>query len=306
MRIQRRCIHDERGNEDPVKVRESAIPRPHARKSNTQIKETSTPKKHVQDAVRKRNVDQQQTVPSVPVFEEQVRRPVPIANMIARPASPVIQEAGIPSFPAGCPQASSAKPFPLDPALFGDGAKSGQRKEQTTVSGTLQQSTDPSMESPDRYIREPSSKVADQWQVTDACAVPDIEVGAATLESREHFEPPASSLVSPPASSHDDADISPINAHAGWKSSTVSSRHSSSQPKQHRYTPESGSMRGASSSSYGENAQEKAASPVMADHSFDQKPKARTNSENTADEESMRLIKELQAEEYGLRRRGRA
>lgn len=303
----RRCIHDEHGKEDPIKIRESAIPRPHARKLNTHIKESSTPKKHVQGAVRKHNVDQQQPVPTVPAPEEQYRRPVPIANMIARPASPVFQEPGIPSLPDVFLQASSAEPFPLDPALFENITNSIQHEEQTTDPVTLQQSIGPRAISPHRYIQELSVKAADQWQIADSCPAPDIEVAVATLESRESFEPPASSLVSPPASSHDDAGISPINAHAGWKSSAVSSRRSSSPPKQMpRYTPESGSMRRASSSSYGENAQENAASPVVTDLSSDQKPKARIGSENMADKESMRLIKELQAEEYGLRRRGRA
>ena len=248
-------------------------------------------------------------MPTIPVLEEQVRRPAPIANMIARSASPVIQEIGISSLPDGLPKTSSAEPFPLDPALFEDGANGSQQEEETAASVTLQKSIGPRGVSPLRYIKELSDNVADQWQITDTPHALDIEVGVATLESRESFEPPASSLVSPPASSHDDAGISPINVHAEWKSSTVSSsssRHSSSQPKQmQRYTPESGSMRRASSSSYSENAQEKAASPVTADLSSDQKPKARPGSENMADEESMRLIKELQAEEYSLRRRGR-
>lgn len=259
----------------------------------------------MQGTARKRHVDQQQPGPTVPVFEEQMRRPAPIANMIA-PASPVVQESGIPILPDGSPQASSSEPFPLDPALFEDSANSIQHEEQTTVPVTIQQSVSPSAVSPHKYIEELSDKVADQWQIIDPCRAPDIEVGAATLESRESFEPPASLLVSPPASSHDDSGITPINSHTGWKSSP-GSRHSSSHPKQmQRYTPESGSMRRASSSSYEENSQEMAVSPVIADLSSDQKTKLRIDSENMADEESMRLIKELQAEEYGLRRRGRA
>ena len=230
---------------------------------------------------------------------------MPIANMIAPPVSPVFQEPGLPSLPNGFPQASPVEAFPLDPALFEDITNSIQREEQTTVPVTLRQSIGPTSVSPHRYIEELSEKVAEQWQITNSCPAPDIEIGAATLESRESFQAPASSLVSPPASSHDDAGISPTNSHAGWKSSP-GSRHSSSQPKQmQRYTPESG-MRRASSSSCGDNAQENVASPVIADLSSDQKSKSRICSENMADEESMKLIKELQAEEYGLRRRGRA
>lgn len=245
-------------------------------------------------------------MPTIPVLEEQMRRPAPTANMIAQPASPVIPGKSIPSLPDGLPKTSSVEPFRLDPALFEDNANGSQHEEQTAASVTLQKSVGPRGASPRRYKKELSDNIADQWQITDTRHAPDIEVRVATLDSRESFEPQASSLVSPPASSHDDAGVSPINAHAEWKSSTVSSRHSSSQPKQtQRYTPESGSIRRASSSSYSEKAQEKPASPVMADLSSDQKPKVRSGSENMADEESMRLIKELQAEEYGLRKRGR-
>ena len=295
--VQRRCIHDAYGNEDPVKVRESAIPRPHARKSNTQMKEASTPKKHVQGTVRKHNVDQQQTMPNVSESEEHMRRPAPIANMIASRASPL---------PDYFPQVSSSEPLPLDPALFKDNANSIPHEEQTSVPSSLQQSRSPSTVLHHGYIEDLSDKVHDQWQIASSCPAPDIDVGTARLVSSEIFEPPASSLVSPPASSHDDAGISPINAHAemGWKSPTTSSRHSSSQPKQmQRYTPESGSMRRASSSSYGENLHEQPAS--AAGLSSDQKSKGRTSSDNMADEDSMKLIKELQAEEYGLRRRGK-
>ena len=302
---QRRCIHDEYGNEDPIKVRESAIPRPHARKSNTQSKEASTPKKYLQGAAHKRNAyQQQQPAPTISIFEEQISRPAPIANMIAPPANSVIQRSEVPGLTDHVPLASPGEPIHLDPALFDDSANNVQHEELTSTSVTHQQSVGPSVASPHEYMKEFSNKVADQWQTTDSCPAPHIEIGATTIEPRGSFEPPASSLVSPPASLHDDAGVSPVDAHAGWKSSSLSSRHSSSQPKQmQRYTPDSGSMRRASSSSYDENTLENAVLPVMADVSSDQKAKARNGSQNTADEESMRLIKELQAEEYGLRRR---
>ena len=262
------------------------------------MKETSTPRKHVQGAVRKRNLDQQRPTPSRSECEEQMRRPAPIANMIARRAGPL---------PDNLLQAPFSEPLLLDPALFNDNANTISHEEQASVSCNFQQSISPSTELHPGDTKELLDKVADQWQITGSCSAPDIDVGTATLESSESFEPPASSLVSPPASSHDDAGISLINAHAGWDSSTVSSRHSSSQPKQmQRYTPESGSMRRASSSSYGENLQEQPRSSIMAELSSDQKPKVRAISENIADEDSMKLIKELQAEEYGLRRRGKA
>ncbi|KAM0794564.1 hypothetical protein BDR22DRAFT_814938, partial [Usnea florida] len=301
----RRCIHDEHGNEDPIKVRESAIPRPHARKSNTQTKEASTPKKYLQGAAQKRNAgQQQQPAPTISISEEQISRPAPVANMIAPPSNSVVQGSEVPGLTDHVPLALPGELISLDPALLDDGANNVQHEELTSTSFTRQRSVDPSVASPHGYMKEISNKIADQWQITDTCPAPHIEIGATTIEPRGTFEPPASSLVSPPASLHDDAGVSPVDAHAGWKSSSLSSRHSSSQPKQtQRYTPDSGSMRRASSSSYDENAPENAVSPGMADRFSDQKAKARNGSENTADEESMRLIKELQAEEYGLRRR---
>lgn len=160
------------------------------------MKEASTPKKHVQGAVRKCNLDQQQTVPPESVFEEQMRRPAPIANMIARPASPVNHEAGVSSLPNCLPRAPSAETFPLDPALFRDNANSISHKDQASVGINLPQSISPSAVSRQRYMKELSDKVADPWH-TDPCPAPGIEIGTATLESGESFEPPASSLVSP-------------------------------------------------------------------------------------------------------------
>ena len=263
------------------------------------------PKKYLQGAAQKRNADQQQQpAPTISISEEQISRPAPVANMIAPHSNSVIQGSEVPGLTDHVPLASAGELISLDPALLDDGANNVQHEELTSTSFTRQRSVDPSVALPHGYMKEISDKIADQWQITDSCPAPHIEIGATTIEPRGTFEPPASSLVSPPASLHDDPGVSPVDAHAGWKSSSLSSRHSSSQPKQmQRYTPDSGSMRRASSSSYDENALENAVSPVMADRSSDQKAKARNGSENTADEESMRLIKELQAEEYGLRRR---
>lgn len=301
----RRCIHDEHGNEDPIKVRESAIPRPHARKSNTQTKEASTPKKYLQGAAHKRNAyQQQQPAPNISISEEHISRPAPIANMIAPPSNSVIQGSEVPGLTDHVPLASPGELTHLDPALFDNSANNAQHEELTSTSVTCQRSVGPSVALPHKYVKELPNKIGDQWQITDSCPASHVEIAATTIEPRGSFEPPASSLVSPPASLHDDAGVSPVDAPAGWKSSSLSSRHSSSQPKQmQRYTPDSGSMRRASSSSYDENAQENAVLPVMANMSSDQKAKARNGSQDTADEESMRLIKELQAEEYGLRRR---
>lgn len=135
-------------------------------------------------------------------------------------------------------------------------------------------------------------------------------------ESETIEQPAASSLVSPPASSHDDMGKSPLPSQAELTPSTSSSRHSSRHPKQvRRYTPESGPARRTSSSSVGEASAGKGAfgdtgqpviptSPVFS--SSRRQSKGDGGPDIVADEESLKLIKELQAEEHGLRRRRRS
>ena len=134
------------------------------------------------------------------------------------------------------------------------------------------------------------------------------------LENGSGFEQPAaSSLVSPPASSHDEAEQLLSNLDPNLAPSASSSRHSSQHPKQtQRYTPESGPIRRDSSSSTNPpphvGTPSRAASPPTigrAPDSAQKRVKAPPGFETVTDEESLRLIKELQAEEYGLRRRGR-
>ena len=149
------------------------------------------------------------------------------------------------------------------------------------------------------------------------------------------FSVPAASLVSPPASSHADASRTPPSP------SAISSRHSSRHPKQmQRYTPESGPRRDSSSSvddllttkdgkranSAAREAMEtspmttisttgederRGEAPKSTPHEDEPKGeptgrKSKGSTDGMADEESLRLIKELQAQDYGLRRRGKA
>lgn len=119
-------------------------------------------------------------------------------------------------------------------------------------------------------------------------------------------QPAASSLVSPPASLHTDNGSPPPPAPStsdttGSISSVSTTRQSSRHAKTvQRYTPESGPARRASSSSMGGQTARESASPVV-------RKKGRMASEAVAvavtDEESLALIRELQAQEYGLRRR---
>lgn len=134
-------------------------------------------------------------------------------------------------------------------------------------------------------------------------------------------QPAASSLVSPPASAHDDAEKSPPDyENPNPTPSSSSSRHSSRHQKHvQRYTPESGSARRASSSSVGDGGGGKNVTAMISllntnikvqpetprdsrDHG---QFKADSSPEVLTDEASLKLIKELQAQEYGLRRRGR-
>ena len=136
-------------------------------------------------------------------------------------------------------------------------------------------------------------------------------------ETDNQEQPAASSLVSPPASSHDDIGKSPLPSQAELTPSTSSSRHSSRNPKQvRRYPPESGPARRTSSSSVGEAVAGKSALGDTAHSTIQTSPvyamsrrESRTDGglpDIVADEESLKLIKELQAEEHGLRRRRRS
>ena len=294
--MQRRCIHDPFGNEDPVKVRESAIPRPHARKSHLQgkdglTKKPTTPKSRV---ARPNNP---------PPFENTPRSIAPIANMVAQqPAS----EAQVDGSPAGLDAATQRDiaeraSLLLDPALFLDGTEPTMHQQEASghipvavPSGTI----DP----PNASIKEDVSKSINERQTPDTSdALPKSRSEPTAFESKESFEQPASSLVSPPPSSHDDVGNSPTAADPESITSRSSSEQLVNQTKnmQQRFTPESGPMRRASSSSHGEVAPDlvKPASDPLA-------VKELQNGYKT-DEESLKLIKELQAQELGLRRRGK-
>ena len=153
----------------------------------------------------------------------------------------------------------------------------------------------------------------------------EVDFESALLDPREPFEQPlaTSSLVSPPASINSEAAETPHAIDINISSSTSSSRHPSRQPKKvQHYTPESGTARRTSSSSVGGGGRrEESSSPMTSlsnvDFSIEELAsptvsssgkkglKMRVRSDAVTDEESLRLIKELQAQDYGLRRRGR-
>jgi len=244
---------------------------------------------------------------------EPMGRPAPVANMIAQPpAQPSSSGSQLPTMsplPNAYLQATAGLALPLlDPALFEDSTNSvmhGQQAAPLAESSFVQdlQSS--------QHSEESSRMVDDQWELTPGYAAQEANQGPATFETMGSYEQPVSSLVSPPASSLDDVGHSPTAGNTTWTPSRSSSRQSLRQPKQmqqQRYTPESGPMRRASSSSYGDNnATENAVSPAIAEPTADiPSPAAMLSSETIADEGSLRLIKELQAQDYGLRRRGMA
>ena len=111
------------------------------------------------------------------------------------------------------------------------------------------------------------------------------------------FGQAASSLVSPPASSHENLGGSPTEPTVTPSKSDTESRDDSPHHAghYHRYTPESGPMRKASNTSTNGNFLEQHR------REFEEH---RLASHEQADEESLRLIKALQAQDLGLRRRG--
>lgn len=305
--LQRRCIHDEFGNEDPIKVAETAIPRPHARKLNIDGKVDQSLKKSPEvtkaSLFTSPNFLGQEWSAVLP--QEPARRMAPVANMIAIPPSPPAPLPGVPNSLTGIPSAkSSYVGLQLNEAADTMLAESSSTDPLVTEKTVTQ---------PEKRPQGLVSNAEDHLQPhenspTNVLALRD-NPKMALLETSENFERPdaaaASSLVSPPASSHDDIGNSPVNLNNNGRvtPSPSSSRHSSHQPQQvQRSTPESGPMRRASGSPYEQQTTtlSKAADPASAHK------QGRRTSEQAADEDSLRLIKELQAQEYGLRRRGRA
>ena len=131
-----------------------------------------------------------------------------------------------------------------------------------------------------------------------ASSVRQSNPGAGSLNMTAKYEHiPVSSLASPPESSNDGGS-SPAAAEVPYPKSPTHSRQTSlpiNEPFQ-RYTPESGTIRRASHSPGTEGLMEReAATPQAPATAFGQE----------ADQESMRLIKELQAQDLGLRKRGK-
>ena len=250
-----------------------------------------------------------------------VQRPAPVANMmgynpnsapllILKRHSPVLQHQ-----PSNAP---SATPLQGDAELANQAVRQlNNAVLDTQIHADEKHLSDPS---PLRRATEPVESTEDEVQLVAMPPVPDLKAEAGfvqevSLLDESFSQPAASCLVSPPASSHNDAGRTSPTSEPKLTPSSSSSRHSSRHPKQvQRYTPDSGSTRRASSSSAADMMAGKSHSLTArgdSAHMFKgvdasaKRAKPRLSSDIYADEESLRLIKELQAQDYGLRRRER-
>lgn len=195
----------------------------------------------------------------------------------------------------------------LDPALFLDDSGIFLQKKHDLDHTSELQSTEQKEKLQQSTIAHSPEGSEDHCYATTAYTAEDSKAEPVRLESRESFGQPASSLVSPPASSLDDAGESPTVAAIQCTPSRSSSEQSSGQQKQtQRYTPESGPIRRASSSSYSEDQRKKFSEPRVIEQPSDQDSKPGPRPDFMTDDKSLRLIKELQAQDLGLRRRTRA
>ena len=267
---QRRCIHDAFGNEDPVKVAEQAIPRPHARKNHKAI--------------------ESQAMPGLPADEprrpqEQPKRMAPIANMMAPVANMIAApQPSAQQYPASAQKARDRDISSVEPMVV------VSKVAVDNVSTLAQTSEDRNTTMPELTKIQPDGRREEKHEE------PAIDEGAAaesaTAIASEQL-PPSSSLISPPASSNDDVGSSPINGVVTYSPSPPPSKqllHQAPKELHQRYTPESGTLRRASSSSFeqqrNDNGQDKVdeMSPAALRHDLGVSPHI------LADSESLRLV----------------
>ena len=354
--LQRRCVHDELGNEDPVKAKEAATPRPAAALKRKLAKEISqnTPAKRRQTGEDRDKMQVIETKPaplSPPVPPDTRMEPIGSARTMddhLSAPSPMPTPSGM----SGEQQPVSEPALASIPVEFIEFAERPVSAENANGDTNRVSYSGAAIPSPLAESEELPVSIAAEAELTDRSASSETQpLGTTILQSSN---PPlkldtglgypsnpmsatglsttgaaAHSLASPPPSSN-----SP-SAQNGASPSEPSSRHSSRHPKMvERYSPSSGSGRRTSNSSVGgvggtRGTASKSTSPltsVATDEELDQERReevgTRSNKLKTpitpkiikemqpksdqADEETMRLIQELQAQEHGLRRRGRA
>ena len=336
MLYQRRCVHDQNGNEDPIKVREAAMPRvagtPKRRHVSGEPLQGSIHKRSKRSPGVQPNGFPESTTPNPPLSRVEAQWQASVPVMVGSTLEPDPQQHTY-TIPLPVNDSSNlASQAVVQPdAINNLDLASSNKDTLVTVSHATGEAASPDPQAPPEQIPlEATDNIEDEVQLVATSPPPrDLKVEANFISvppepSRTFSQPPASSFISPPASTHTDAEGTPPAPHVSVTPSTLSSRHSSRQPKQvQRYTPESGSARRASSSTAdgmtgrraststaGGAVMEKSASPTVglstpgaAREAAHKRSKASLGAD---DAESLRLIKELQAQDYGLRRRGRA
>lgn len=332
---QRRCIHDEYGNEDPIKLREAAMPKvagtPKRRNTSGDGGPPSMSKKSKKSPGAQPDDISEATSQNLPPSTAEAQRQAPIAVMVGPMPQPGSQDRNHSVQPPADGLSDLAGHTTVQPNIINHAKPVPPSDEiSVEVSRSAVETASPEPSAPlDRTILEATDNFDDEVQLIATSPPQDLKLDVKFIPERQEPNqtfphPPASSFISPPASTHTDGEGTPPAPHVSMTPSAISSRHSSRQPKHvPRYTPESGSARRASSSTAdgmtgrrtststaGGAAAEKSASPTVDTVTA---VRAREGSHKRSkpligpdDEESMRLIRELQAQEYGLRRRDRA
>lgn len=331
---QRRCIHDEYGNEDPIKLQEAAMPRIAGTPKRRHTSGGGFGGPNPQKAEKSQGVQPDEfpeaTYRNAPLAVPEAQRQAPVAVMVG----PTVQTASQHYDHSVQPPADGISGLGAQPTFQSNIANHSNPAPPTEVTSVDLSSRTVETASPnpqpalDYTVFETAENLEDEVQLVATSPPRDFRLEVKFIPDphgphQTFSQPPVSSFISPPASTHTDAEGSPPAPHASTTPSTLSSRHSSRQPKQvQRYTPESGSARRASSSTAdgmtgrrtststaGGATTEKSASPmvdaVTAVTAREGSHKRSKPLIGPDDEDSMRLIKEIQAQEYGLRRRGR-
>ncbi|MCJ1314188.1 JmjC domain-containing histone demethylation protein 1 [Agyrium rufum] len=331
-RSKRRCPHDEKGNVDPVKAQEIAIARPNASRKRKATSDTS-PGIHEEKNVKKSKKSSFSSSTADPVGPQQV---LPTSSQSGEENSTI-------ETVTAQPATDFVQPIAPDRVVA---------KDDTSVS--------PGIKYPETEM--PHDTIACTIPLSSPSLVsardlhPSISVPTAAILKSEadQSQLPASSLVSPPASSHTGHDGSPapegdhitegVEVPASFEVQDMndsfvapSSRHSSRRSNQiQRYTPESGSTytslarrRESKSSTHSSGflTGRTSASPAVTSEravksmsrrrssvsqpaidspmkaTFAKKNRQESGSFADADEESLKLIRKLQAQDMGLRRR---
>ncbi|KAL8772183.1 MAG: hypothetical protein Q9209_002618 [Squamulea sp. 1 TL-2023] len=311
----RRCLHDEHGQEDPLKVPDATQPRsaPASKHRKLARHGHKAPASNSSD----KNVSLEHVFPlaySVPSFTLHVpSEPQEDAAMVPisgpENTQAAIQHPSIATheLQSSCQLHSTINPVPDLPST--DAAQN--RTEDLTPPSIQEQDVSGEPVDFERTVDIPGRSVIQLTSATPVNALKrELPVQPGNNGSFGH--PTVSCLVSPPASPHEDSEQPDQAADTKFTNSRHSSRHSSRHMQTQRFTPESGPTRRDSSSSVAvdtsaaEERVSSTSSPVSSNQapgSAQKQTKATLHSETAADEESLKLIRALQAQDYGLRRR---